>query len=290
MKIFVVIVSYNGIKWLDKLIKSIESQIINCETIIVDNGSTDGSVELIKKTFPNIKLIECHKNLGFGSANNKALELAIKENADYVFLLNQDAWLEANTLNELVNLSIQYKEYGILAPLRKINNEEVEGNVLQNILSDNQRLFSDLLIKNEIKDIYDINFIGAAGWLITKDCLHKVGGFDPLFFHYGEDNDYCNRVKHFEFKIGICPKISMYHDVGIRNPSVVREMRKSLASDLLKLKFNRTKTLRFYLFFIKNFWIDSAYNNNNFFKKILKLNKSRKESFFAPLPFLSIKK
>ena len=60
--------------------------------------------------------------------------------------------------------------------------------------------------------VYDLPFVNAAGWLISKECLMTVGGFDPMFFHYGEDDNYCQRVLFHEFKIGVLPNALMVHD------------------------------------------------------------------------------
>src|SRR5690554_1881580 len=114
--IYVIVVTYNGMQWIDKCIESIHSSSIKLKTIIFDNGSTDGTIDFIKNNFTNIELIESKKNLGFGAANNIGIKKAFEEGADYVFLLNQDAWLETNTIEELLKISNQKKDYFILSP------------------------------------------------------------------------------------------------------------------------------------------------------------------------------
>jgi GT2 family glycosyltransferase len=71
---------------------------------------------------------------------------------------------------------------------------------------------SDLFFnKEKLLDVYETNFVNAAFWLLSKNCLNTVGGFDPIFYIYGED-DYINRVIGHNLKIGICPKLIGYHD------------------------------------------------------------------------------
>ena len=61
-------------------------------------------------------------------------------------------------------------------------------------------------------DVYEIKFVNAAAWLISRNCIETVGGFNPLFFLYGEDNDYLTRVKYHKFKVGVYPDANIYHD------------------------------------------------------------------------------
>ena len=74
---------------------------------------------------------------------------------------------------------------------------------------------------NELKEIYDINFIQAAAWLLPKKTLLDIGGFDPVFFHYGEDDNYCQRVLYHNFKIGVVPNSFIRHDGTVKSPSQV---------------------------------------------------------------------
>jgi len=102
--IYVVIVTYNGMQWIDKCLDSLIHSSIPLNIIIIDNLSTDGTVDFIKHKYPTVELVETGKNLGFGKANNIGITHAVKQNADYVFLLNQDAWVGLNTIDELVKI------------------------------------------------------------------------------------------------------------------------------------------------------------------------------------------
>ncbi len=106
MKVAAVIVTYNGSKWIDKCINSLLNSTQKIDVFIVDNCSTDGTQHLIKKY--NVEFIQASENKGFGVANNIAIELVLKHNPDFIFLLNQDAWVETNTLEQLINISKNY--------------------------------------------------------------------------------------------------------------------------------------------------------------------------------------
>jgi GT2 family glycosyltransferase len=220
-KTFVIIVAYNGMPWIQKCLDSCQGYPV----VVVDNNSTDGTVGFIKKNFPKTKVFPQHKNLGFGQANNIGMRYALDDGADYVFLLNQDAYLQEGCLERLVAVHKKNSEYGVLSPVHfNGSGSTLDSNfmlflnrymVAATILSDT--------FKQAINGLYPIEFVNAAAWLVSRECLETVGGFDPLFFHYGEDRNYCQRVAYYKFKIGIVPTASIYHD---REDRVERKLEK----------------------------------------------------------------
>ena len=201
--VFVVVVTYDGANWIDKCLSSLGSSMYSVRIVVVDNNSKDSTTKIIKENFPNLVLIESAENLGFGQANNIGIKYALENNADYVFLLNQDAWIESDTLETLIEFSSQNSDFGILSPMQLCGNGK-----------DLDYLFSTYLPSkfNQNAEVIETDFINAAIWLITADCLEKVGGFDPLFFHYGEDVDYANRIRYHGYKIGVIANAIGYHD------------------------------------------------------------------------------
>ena len=101
-KVYVIIVWYNGAKWVTRNIQSLLNSNIPVQIICIDNCSTDQTETLLKQ-FPRITYIKAPSNLGFGKANNIGIDLALKQQADYVFLLNQDTWIYPETIENLVN-------------------------------------------------------------------------------------------------------------------------------------------------------------------------------------------
>lgn len=214
-KIFVIIVTYKGHLWYERCFTSLRQSDSLVQTVVIDNASNDGTVEYIRAHFPEIHLIESKENLGFGRANNMGMRYALDNGADYVFLLNQDAWVEPNTIGELIRLAEKYPEYGILSPMHlQADKENLEEGFL-NYISNNQitdsMLFQDLYF-GKLKEIYSSKYINAAGWLLPRRTIEKIGGFDPIFFHYEEDDDYINRVLFHKLKIGVAPYAKMVHD------------------------------------------------------------------------------
>ena len=235
MKLFVIIVTYKGKQWYDRCFTSLRESTLPVQTIVVDNASNDGSVEYIKEHYPEIHLIESKENLGFGKGNNLALRYAYEQGCDYVFLLNQDAWLDdPDVLNRLVSLSQKHPEYGIISPMhiapdkRSLNMMIEYGNTAYS-----KRMLSDLYC-GTVKEIYQTNYVNAAAWLLPRKTLSELGGFDPLIFHYGEDDDYLNRARYHGIKVGISLDSRVVHDhkSGEYNAWSKELVRKSAVDDL----------------------------------------------------------
>ena len=210
-RVFVIIVTYNGLTWLNHCLNSLRNSTIPITTIVVDNASNDGAPDFIRSYFPEIVLIESKANLGFGKGNNIALKYALEHNCNYVFLLNQDAWIEPNTIEQLVFAHHNHPEYGLISPMHL--NTAKTGLVMKYFCQqpNNEKLITDLYF-NQLSEIYETTYIHAAAWLLPRKTLETVGGFDPIYQHYEEDDDYLNRVRFHKLKIGICPKARIVHD------------------------------------------------------------------------------
>jgi GT2 family glycosyltransferase len=111
--ISIILINWNGLKWLSKCISSLQNQTYkNIEIILVDNASTDGSIEFVESKFPKIKIIKNKQNLGFSKGNNIGIS---KAKGEFILLMNNDTWVEKNFLDKLI---IFYKEnsYDVVAP------------------------------------------------------------------------------------------------------------------------------------------------------------------------------
>lgn len=147
---------------------------------------------------------------------------------EYFFLLNQDAYIQADTISKLVEISKENPEYGIVSPMH-FNGA---GSALDYNFSLYvapaycENLFSDYVLNQVKNKIYESGFICAAAWLITKECLRRVGGFNPSFFHYGEDDNYVDRLHYKDLKIGVYPFASIFHDRENRKKPDLHEIEK----------------------------------------------------------------
>ncbi len=211
-KIFAIIVTYKGKQWYDKCFSFLRESTIPIQTIVIDNTPGDEDATYIKEHFPEVHLIKTNENLGFGKANNIGVRYALDNVCDYVFLLNQDAWIEPDTINKLINIAEQHPEYGILSPIH-LNAERTAINMQIGLGAHNrnEKLLSDFYL-NRVGDVYETNYVNAAAWLLPRKTLEIVGGFDPIFKHYEEDDNYLNRVRYHNLKVGVCPNARIVHD------------------------------------------------------------------------------
>lgn len=209
-KLLVIIVTYNGSKWLDNCLRSVLQSTVKSDLFIVDNMSTDDTVQRIKNDYPEAILVESAENLGFGKANNVGLKYAVENNYEYVYLLNQDAWVFNDTFEKLIDIYQKHTEYGVLSPMQLSGDlKQLDQNFL---VCCPHSMLSDIMCNNT-KCLYDpVAKIMAAHWLLPVSIIKKVGGFSPSFPHYSEDHNYLDRIEYFGYKAGIVPDARAVHD------------------------------------------------------------------------------
>jgi GT2 family glycosyltransferase len=213
-------VTYNGSKWVTPCFSSLRKSTVPLHTIVIDNGSKDDTLARIAAEYPEVEAINTGQNLGFGKANNIGMELAYQRGADYVFLLNQDAWIDPDAVEKLVDACQRHPDHGIISPMHLNGAGDGLDYGFSNYIGPNKcrGLYSDIFL-GRVKDVYDVGFVNAAAWMLTRACLERVGGFSPSFFHYGEDGNYTQRLQFHKLKLGVLPAARIYHDREQRPPS-----------------------------------------------------------------------
>jgi GT2 family glycosyltransferase len=222
--VFVIIVTYNGARWIDKNITSLLQSHYKVNIIVVDNKSTDNSVLLLQK-YPEVEIIQSETNLGFGKANNIGMQRALDLGTDYLFLLNQDAWVFEDTIGSLITKMEANLTYGLISP----KHYGGDGVMLD-------ASFDTYYSRKtyEVNGIATVPFVNAAAWILSRKCVEKVGFFEPLFGHYGEDRNYCDRVTYHKFLIGIDADSKIIHD---------RVITRNFAKDVTQSKYRILATL-----------------------------------------------
>jgi GT2 family glycosyltransferase len=161
------------------------------------------------------------------------MRYALDHGCDYVFLLNQDPWIEPNSIKELVRIHQEYPEYGLLSPMH-INAEKTHLNILLDDGKNNYEMLSDLYF-NSLQNVYTITYANAAAWLLPRKTLETIGGFCPMFFYCGEDDDYMNRLKFHKIQMGICPSLTIVHDSKYRLDESARLASKAAREGLYEI-------------------------------------------------------
>lgn len=217
MKVLIVLVNYNGLHLLKKHLQSVLStNYPNFDILVVDNGSTDGSVEFLKNEYPNVLLVESEENLGFGRANNLGV-FKYPEYDAYVFL-NNDMSVESNWLNELVK--VVNIEEGVGAVGSKIlYSKKRDGKYIVNSAGmelDNHYMAYDRhdgeIDTKELNVVEKVEALTGGALLVTKEAWDVIGGFNSNMFMYYEDIDLSLRLRDFGYDLYYCGFSTVYHD------------------------------------------------------------------------------
>ncbi len=211
--ILAIIITYNGAKWISKCINSLLKSIVTMDILVIDNDSADDTINIIRKEFNSVEILILKENLGFGKANNIGFKKAIDEGYEYVFLLNQDAWItDEDGIKKLVESFKSDSSLGICSPMQFKNQQDLDLKFSSYLKAYNRELYSAYR-KNKLKNnLYKVKFVNAAAWLISNKCLNQVGLFAPIFKHYGEDNNFAHRAIFYGFDIAVNPQVKIIHD------------------------------------------------------------------------------
>lgn len=210
MKVFVIIVTYNGMKWIDWCLTSLRQSTVPVIPIVIDNGSTDGLRDYVPTHYPEVVWLPQEQNLGFGQGNNLGMRYALDNEADYVLLLNQDAALQPDALEHMLSVA---DGRNLVTPVHLCGDgSRIDFMFRESLKRADNQLFDDLLVDEATKPSYEVGEVCAACWLMPIKILKEVGGFCPLFFQYGEDNNYYTRLTYHGIKVILAPKARMQHD------------------------------------------------------------------------------
>ncbi len=233
----IVIVTFNAIKHIESCLESIYKTTPPpfVEVIIADNDSTDGTAELIRRKFPDVRLIENRSNLGFGPANNRGTELS---NGKYILFLNDDTIVCEKSLAKMISFMDDNKDIGALGP--KLLNPDYS---LQPSMSRYPSVWRNIgyaifpkayLLNNEImrkllsifssqenlgrygshNKICDTDFPKGACLLVRRSVIEQVGLFDENIFFFSEEAELCYRIKKAGWRVVFYPDAEIIHIGG----------------------------------------------------------------------------
>lgn len=219
----VITVTWNSEKNIAEQINSVFSgcKAVECEEIVVDNGSKDKTVELIKQKFSQVSVIENDKNLGFGVANNKGVKLA---KGRYILFLNPDMRVEEGSLDKIVDWMDKNSDAGIVSCklVDQDNNFNVETGprrfpkvweqilILLKIPHFIPQVLNSYLMKDFDSDAeQEVDSVRGSFMLVRRELIEKLGwGFDPRYFIWWEDVDLCREARRLNYKVMYTPVIS----------------------------------------------------------------------------------
>lgn len=246
-EVAIIIVNWNGSEDTIACLRSLRRvKSPSFETIVVDNGSTDNSVERIRAEFPEVRLVLTGENLGFVGGNNLGLEVALKLKAKYALLLNNDTEVDENFLYPLVEIMESDPTVGVVGPTILYYKQpdliwSAGGKV------DWRRGKTAMIGLNE-SDMgqygiipREVDFISGCALMVRMDLVEKIGMLDERFFMYYEETEWCTRIKRKGYKILHIPTAKIWHKISLETrdnaPYVVYYMTRNR---LLFLQLSKT--------------------------------------------------
>jgi N-acetylglucosaminyl-diphospho-decaprenol L-rhamnosyltransferase len=228
----VVVVTYNALPLLERSLESVQGY----ETVVVDHGSTDGTVELARERFPDAKLIE-QENLGFGAGMNTGMRAA---SGDYFLLLNADAWVVNDAVERLVAFAEDHPDAAVVGP--KLLNPD--GTLQRSVrgFPTTWRIATEYLFLRKVaprsralnafygagfdhESVREAEFLGGACLLVRREAFEQVGGFDEAFFMMSEEVDWCYRFREAGWKVFFYPGAEVVHVLTSSvNPAMFRHL------------------------------------------------------------------
>ncbi len=214
-KVAVILVNYNGEKYCRKCIDSIKYQTYPyIEIIFVDNASADGSVSIIEKEFPDIKLIKLKENLGFTGGNNIGIREAVQMGASYLMLLNVDTELMDCTL--IARMVHEANENTAVAPAIYSDRQRRAAWYTGGRMDRNNAKFYNTGYYDDIMHVIYVTYMVGCCMLLHKKIIARIGLFDESYFLYCEDGELSVRMNKLGIKMKYIPDVWVWHKVQFR--------------------------------------------------------------------------
>lgn len=221
MKVAVVILNWNGVKFLEDFLPSVTNFSSNAEIVVADNKSTDNSIEFLKTNYPSIKIIQNKENGGFAKGYNDCLKVV---EAEYYILLNSDIEVTENWIQPVIELMDNDNTIAACQPKIKAFHNKTHfehagaaggfidkdlypfcrGRIFHIAEEDN----------NQYQDNTEIFWATGACMFVRAEVFHKLNGFDATFFAHMEEIDLCWRMKNIGHRIMYCSTSTVYHVGG----------------------------------------------------------------------------
>jgi len=217
----VVVVTWNALPWLEECLDSVRGH----EVIVVDQGSTDGTLELVRDRFPEVRVIE-QENRGMGGGNNTGMREA---DGRYFFLLNSDAWVVRDGLQRLVEFADRTPEAAVVGPKlvnpdgtlqRSVRGEPTVWRVATEYfyirkLAPRSNFLNPLYAGGvDHTSVREVDWLSGAALLVRREAVDEVGLFDESFFLFSEETDWMTRFRRAGWKVFFFPGAEVVHVGG----------------------------------------------------------------------------
>lgn len=234
----------------------------NFQLLVIDNNSPDGGGEVLAANLPADELLRLTSNTGYAGGNNAGFDVALRNNAEYVLVVNPDVRLPPDSLSAYISALKQDETFGALNPVQIAANGTVDNGFSQAVLATSQPIEG-----HDNQDLLEATTLFGAALVLPSRTLRLVGGFDPLFFAYGEEEDLCRRIRSRGLKLVVTSLSPVTHH---------RTKEGSGVSDfVLFLRLKGT-----YLYSLKNPQLGFRYALKHFLRDFLRDIFGRRKSIY----------
>lgn len=230
MDLSISIVNWNTCRLLDQCIESIYNitHNIDYEVIVIDNASSDNSIEMLLSKYPGIRLIANDKNVGFAAANNQAYDMSCGR---YFMLLNSDT-IVLNDLSGVVKYLDAHEKTGVASCKCLNQDRSVQLNWYDYYPSFAWEMLPEIVRNWILRAVYHRNpdaafstkWVGGQCMTVRRACIEQIGAMDTDYFMYSEETDWCYRIKRACWEIHHCPDIEIIHFGGQSTKQIATKM------------------------------------------------------------------
>ncbi len=195
----------------------------NYKIVVVDNGSRDDEATVIRSCFPAVTVLRNERNLGFAEGNNVAIQYALGQGADYVFLLNNDTVMAPQMLKWLIEVAESDDQIAVVGPKIYYFDEPQTIWSAGGILKPRWMpvmLGLDETDQGQHDTLREVDWVTGCALLIKSSVIRRIGLIDARYFIYFEESDWCSRAKRAGFKILYVPEARMWHKIQPRHQAL----------------------------------------------------------------------
>lgn len=218
--VYIIILNWNQADLtLACLASLVDTTYPNTRIILVDNGSTDDSLTRIRTHYPDLQIIENGENLGYSPANNRGIEYAMAQGADFVLLLNNDTIVAADFLEPLIEVAKSHPDIGVVSPKIYYFDQPERIWYAGGYIDWKTGLTAHFRTGQIDADEQDsaaqeVNFVSGCAMCVRRSVVEKVGLLDTRFFVYYEDTDWCARITRAGYRCMYVPQSRIWHKVS----------------------------------------------------------------------------
>lgn len=186
----------------------------NLHILVLDNASTDGSIDAIQKEYPDVQIIELDENLGYAGNNNVGIQAAMEQGADWVFVLNEDTIVDPACISHMIAAAVEKPDAGILGPLVYHYDEptviQTAGGLMDNYWQA-YHLGQNQPDQGQFSGVRQVDWISGCAILVNRQVIEQVGSLDKRFFYYWEETDWCLRAHEAGWRLYCVSTAKLWH-------------------------------------------------------------------------------